>query len=267
MKKLAALILALCLLMSCALAESAIGRVNQQVHAYAGPGTGFFDTGILLSRGEYVTVLAKTWDYPNDLYWLYVEFTAYGSKYRAYVTDKSLSANTLNVPEEEVLGVVYFTADADVFAGPGWSYGMWNDTVYRGTSAVLLAVEEGYAYVECWNDRWDQPWRVWASLNDVDCSGVQLPADAASGATSKASGSAVQVFPVGETCCIAASSANARAGAGTQYGIVEYVFEGQRYTILDTAVASNGRTWYKIRVDGQECWISSGVATINGRFY
>ena len=267
MKKLAALILALCLLASCALADSAVARVNQQVRAYAGPGIDYFDTDMLLDRGEYVTVLAKTRDVVTGRYWLYVEFTDYGSKYRAYVADTSLTVNIANVPEEDTLGLVYITADADVFAGPGWSYGMWNDTVYRGTSAMLLAAEGGYGYVECWNDRWQQPWRVWANLSELDCSGVRLPADATSGATSQASGSKVQAFPVGETCRIAASSANARAGAGTQYGIVEYVFEGERYTILDTAVASNGRTWYKIRVDGLDCWISSGVATINGRFY
>lgn len=72
---------------------------------------------------------------------------------------------------------------------------------------------------------------------------------------------------VGETCIVQAESANARSGPGTGYSIVATVYEWERYTVLDTAVAANGRTWLKIRVNGRTCWISGGVATINGQFH
>ena len=62
MKKVPALILILCLLLPCAaaMADPAYVRVTRDRKTYAAPGTGFFDTGIPLSRGTYVTVLAKT---------------------------------------------------------------------------------------------------------------------------------------------------------------------------------------------------------------
>lgn len=267
MKKLTALILTLCLMLICtaALADTAFGRLNQNVLTYAGPGTGFFDTGITLKRGSYVTVLTKTWDYPNDMYWLQIEFSVQGDRYRAYISDKCFMGDLSGVPEEEALGVVYVTSDADVFAGPGWEYVMWNDTVYRGASGVLLEAEDGYAHVEFWNDRWEQPWRVWISMNDLDCSDVYIP-DTYSGASTSTSGkynSTVAISPVGHTARIGASSGNARSGAGTEYPIVEYVFCGERFTILDSEVATNGKTWYQIKKDGVLCWISSGICTVD----
>lgn len=267
MKKRIALVMVLCLMMSCAaaLAETSLGRISQNVLTYTGPGTGFFDTGVTLHKGTYVTVLSKTWDYPNNMYWIQIEFGPQRDRYRAYISDKCFAGDLSRVPEEESLGVVYVTSDADVFAGPGWDYVMWNDTVYRGTSAVLLAVEDGYGYIECWNNRWDRSWRVWANMNDLDCSGVYAP-DSYSGASTNSSGyynSAVNIYPVGHTCRIGASSANARSGAGTEYPIVEYVFCGERFTILDTGVASNGKTWYQIKKDGVPCWISSGICTVD----
>ena len=266
MKKLFALILVLCMLpFAAAMANTAYVRVTRDTQTYAGPGTGFFHTGISLGRGTYVTVLAKTWDYPNDMYWLLVEFKAYGDTYRAYISDKYVTGNLSAVPEEEALGVVYALADLDVFAGPGWEYAMWNDTVCRGTGAVLLAYEDGYAFIECWNERWEQPWRVWTRLSDLDCSGVVIVTDGQSGASQTTSGnrnSGVAVYPVGETCRIDATSANARSGAGVEYGIVEYVFRGEQFTILDVDEASNGKTWYQIRKDGHLCWISSGICTV-----
>jgi hypothetical protein len=44
--------------------------------------------------------------------------------------------------------------------------------------------------------------------------------------------------------------------------VVEYVFCGERFTILNTDVATNGKTWYQIRKDGNLCWISSGICTV-----
>lgn len=287
MKKLTALMLTLCLLLPCAaaLADSAIGRLNQQIATRSGPGTEYFEPGSFLRKGDYVTVHTKVWDSVNEIWWVQVEFTEGYETYRAYTGAWRIDADLTDVPEETPLGIVRVTSDADVFAGPGWDYVMWNDTVYRGTSAVLLEVEAGYAHIECWNERWNQPWRVWAPLRNLSCAGDYTsmddtyPAnsgyagnsgsastDAASGASTSTSGnynSTVAISPVGHTARIGASSGNARSGAGTEYPIVEYVFCGERFTILDSDVASNGKTWYKIKKDGVLCWISSGICTVD----
>ena len=66
-----------------------------------------------------------------------------------------------------------------------------------------------------------------------------------------------------KVCRVTAESARARAGAGTEFEVVGYVFRGERYDVLAEAAASNGRVWYQVLVDGTVCWISSGVAEVN----
>ncbi len=72
---------------------------------------------------------------------------------------------------------------------------------------------------------------------------------------------------VGRYCVILAESGNARSGPGVQYGVVNYVREGEWYYIYDTAVASNGRTWYKISINEAWAWVSSGIASVDGALY
>lgn len=66
---------------------------------------------------------------------------------------------------------------------------------------------------------------------------------------------------VGMSFRITASSGRGRTGAGTEYAYIETVHYGEEYIILDTATASNGTTWFKLKVSGQECWVSSGLGT------
>lgn len=265
MKKLTALLLALCLMLaaSAALADTASGRLNQKIATRTGPGTSYFEPGTFLTAGDYVTVHTKVWDSRNEIYWVQVEFTSRGEKYRAYTGSWRMNVNLSNVPQERALGTVQVTSDADVFAGPGWEYVMWNDTVYRGTVATLYEVENGYGLIECWNRNQGQYWRVWAPLYCLSCSGQYSSWDDTypsyggnnNGYSSKNYGS----WPVGQICVITASGGNARSGAGTQYTSVGYVENGDRYTVLDTEKAWNGVTWYKINVNGRYGWISSGL--------
>ncbi len=69
---------------------------------------------------------------------------------------------------------------------------------------------------------------------------------------------------IGQTCKIVADSARTRTGAGTNYPqTLEYVFGGEQFYVYDIDVASNGKVWYQIKVDGLMCWVSSGVASVN----
>lgn len=71
-------------------------------------------------------------------------------------------------------------------------------------------------------------------------------------------------WPVGERCKINSSSGNARSGPGTEYSIVEVVKKGQTYEIIECKLGSTGKDWYKIKVSGQYCWVSSGIVELNG---
>lgn len=270
MKKLTALILVLCLTMmsACALADTAYGRLKQKIATRTGPGTEYMEPGTFLGKGDTVTVHTRVWDSVNEIWWVQVEFTAGGDRYRAYTGSWRMDVDLSRVPQEKPLGTCRVIADADVFAGPGWEYVMWNDTVYRGTWATLLEVENGYGHIECWNAQKGQYWRVWAPLRDLDCG-----ADYSSYHDTYPSYSYGSTQPsqpsrpaggsygsrVGQICRITVNTGNARSGAGADYRAVDTVYWGECFTILDTAVAYNGVTWYQICSDGYYCWISSGL--------
>lgn len=274
MKKLTALILALCVMLCCtaAMADAAYGRLYQKIATRTGPGTNYTEPGTFLSQGDYVTVHTKVWDHRNEIWWVQVEFVSNGARYRAYTGSWRMNVDLSDVPQERSLGTVRVTADADVFAGPGWEYVMWNDTVYRGTTATLLEVEGGYGHIECWNNAKGQLWRVWAPLSHLSCNGqyssnsdtypmYSAPEYGSSNNffTGNYSGNYAGTGLTGNTCVITTSSGNVRSGAGVQYSEIGIVEWGEVYTILDTRVASNGVTWYKIYADGSYGWISSGL--------
>ena len=68
---------------------------------------------------------------------------------------------------------------------------------------------------------------------------------------------------IGRTCRITATSGRARLTPGTDGYIVAYVHANEKYTILDCDAAADGKLWYKIQIENQECWISSGMASLN----
>lgn len=270
MKKLTALILALCLMLmsACALADSAYGRLKQKIATRTGPGTEYTEPGTFLGKGDQVAVHSRVWDSVNEIWWVQVEFSAGGDRYRAYTGSWRMDVDLSRVPQEKPLGTCRVTSDADVFAGPGWEYVMWNDTVYRGTYVTLLEIEDGYGHIECWNSRKNQLWRVWAPMYCLDWDGSDTGYnDSGYNSSFISSGSTMPSWPsgganygrIGQTCYITVSSGNARSGAGSQYREVDTVRWGECFTILDTEVASNGVTWYQIYSDGYYCWISSGL--------
>ncbi len=279
MKKLIAWLLTICLLMmsATALADVAYGTLNQRISTRTGPGTKYSEPGSFLSSGNVVKVHTKVWDNVNEIWWVQVEFTADGDTYRAYTGSWRMNVDLSRVPQERSLGTVRVTYDADVFAGPGWEYVMWNDTVYRGTTATLLEVENGYGHIEYWNSWRNEYWRVWARLSDLSCSNQFSSYDDTypdygssnnSGYSNNYSGSSCcsygssyssSSYPEGQTCRITVNNGKVRSGAGAQYSSLGTVWYGESYKVLDTALASNGVTWYKISFNGRYGWISSGL--------
>jgi len=67
---------------------------------------------------------------------------------------------------------------------------------------------------------------------------------------------------IGRKCYVTASASNVRSGPGEEYTMLGQVYRGETYTILGTATATTGRTWFKISVNGQLCWISSGMSDV-----
>lgn len=69
-------------------------------------------------------------------------------------------------------------------------------------------------------------------------------------------------FYVGRTCKIKVSSGRARLAPGTKNPEIAYVRYLETYTILDAKAAADDTLWFQIKVDGTECWISSGLADV-----
>jgi hypothetical protein len=71
-------------------------------------------------------------------------------------------------------------------------------------------------------------------------------------------------YPIGRTCYVWVDSGRARSGPGTSYSFVEYILQGQKFEVLDRQMGDTGKDWYKIRLYGQLCWISSGLVIVDG---
>lgn len=170
MKRIVALALTLCMLLSCSSALAGITTtLTMRLATRTGPGTEYTEPGSFFSKGHQVIVHSKVWDDANDIWWVQVEFTYQGSKYRAYTGAKRISANISRIPVEQPLGSCTLIFDADAFAGPGWEYQMWQETICRGTQATLIEVEGSYGHIECWSQYEQMLWRVWVDLDCLDC--------------------------------------------------------------------------------------------------
>lgn len=70
-------------------------------------------------------------------------------------------------------------------------------------------------------------------------------------------------WAIGRSFKINVSSGRGRTGPGQEFAYVETVRYGQTYTIKDAAYASNGMVWYMLKVSGTDCWVSSGLGSLD----
>lgn len=70
-------------------------------------------------------------------------------------------------------------------------------------------------------------------------------------------------YYVGKICRIIVNSGRARMQPDVEAPIVEYVGFGEKYTILAIGNAPDNTLWFQIMKDGNRCWISSALASIN----
>lgn len=280
MKKLTAILLMMCMLLPLAANAEVWATLSQAMATRTGPGTEYTEPGTFLSSGDRVLVRSKVWDPDAGIWWVQVEFTPkYGynnEKIRAYTGAWRVNVNLNYVPEETALQSCRVVVDADAFAGPWYDgFAAWSDTIYAGTPATLLEVENGFAHIECWNDWQNSMWRGWVKLDTLSCansyrsSGYYGFADGSSSGTANTNdrdkGYGQNQSSSREVCRVIASSARVRSGAGTQYDTVAYVFDGECYEILDKKIGNTGKTWYKIYVGNDfrtYGWISSGICEL-----
>lgn len=169
MKRILSLLLVLCLLAPLAAQAGVSAYIKDDTEATTGPGFAYWDPGIRLSNGTTVTAISRTWDDYNGVWQILVEFRLGYDLCRAYVVGRRIYTTVSDIPVESALQSCYLITDADAFAGPGITYTLWSDTIYSGTSATLLAVENDWGFIECWNSTRQAYWRVWVPLYQLSC--------------------------------------------------------------------------------------------------
>lgn len=257
MKRIAALLLTLCLLTGCMPALAATTATTKMPLATrTGPGTQYTEPGTFLTAGQTVTVHTKAWDERSGIWWVQVEFTSGGLTYRVYTGAQRLNVNLANVPEESVLEYSYLIDSGYGYSGPGWGHAYYDDWyIVRETNCRIMEVEDDFCLIDTASSWPGANVRVWMPIDMVAGGWQYYGVDTYAGGSSGASTG-------GEWCMIIASTANVRSGPGTQYSYVTGVREGQWYEILDSRTGSTGKVWYYICVDGDYGWISSGVTNM-----
>lgn len=169
-KRMLSMLLVLCLLLpvGVAMAETK-GFIKDYTEISTGPGRDYFEPDVHLPYGTEVKAISRVWDDYDGVWQVLVEFQWGYDLCRAYVVNRRMYLSLTDVPVEQALQGCYLLYDADAFAGPGLTYTLWGDTVYRGTTATLLAVENGYGFIECWNGNRQKLWRVWVDLDTLSC--------------------------------------------------------------------------------------------------
>ena len=185
-------------------------------------------------------------------------FDYYGECYQCGYVQKSTS--TLKPPSSsELQAQAYQMGDKMIGATAKCVYGgnirqEPSEYAYR---VGKIQVDDTYQILD-YEVTSSYPTSVWLKINygysDAWVSASMMQITGASGSSGNGTGM------IGRVVRINVSSGRARTNPGTNYPIIEYVDEGEVYTVLDCQTASNGTIWYKIKKDENFCWISSGIA-------
>lgn len=71
-----------------------------------------------------------------------------------------------------------------------------------------------------------------------------------------------RVYATGETGVVTASKLNIRSGAGTNYSKIGSLAKGKTFTVLGSAKDKSGVTWYKIKYNSKNGYVSSKYVNI-----
>ncbi len=139
---------------------------------------------------------------------------------------------------------------------------LYQADIYSGVngSRVTTARPEEQYYIEAYQNDYNS---VWIQVRRTDSFNTIGWMKAENVAVSERPQQVNTNGLIGRSFRITVSSGRGRTGAGTEFAYVETVHYGEVYTILDVANASNGVAWFKLKVSGTECWVSSGLGSWN----
>lgn len=123
----------------------------ERIATRTGPGTLYDEPGSFLQAGDMVRVVSKAWDMTNQLYWLQVNFTANGVRYRVYTPAQRVAIDLSAVPDDPAGMPAVVLERSSLYYGPGVDYLAHTDTVASGMAGTVYTVENDWALFE-WYD-------------------------------------------------------------------------------------------------------------------
>ncbi len=135
-------------------------NLKMKLATRSGPGTQYDEPGTFFGntwQSTAVRVLAKEWD--GNIWWVLVDFSSGGARYRVWTGLKRVDVNTDSLPEQYATGQGTVNP-TDTRRGPGTDYAKgprithWQDVVAYGR-------ENGYVEVEYYDDTRSRWYRVW----------------------------------------------------------------------------------------------------------
>ena len=166
MKKIFALILALLLTAAVlpAAADGVMSTLRQKIATRSGPSTAYDGTGTYLINNwktSQVKVFSRARG--NDIWWLQVEFTENGRKYRAYTGQQRLNIDVNAVPEEQMLGYGSMIAAGEVtgYFGPGTDYTAMQEDIPWSVNVTVWGAENGWLLVDFYDVNMSKQRRAW----------------------------------------------------------------------------------------------------------
>lgn len=171
LRSLTAIALILTILCSTMIVASAAGSgvyapLLMRLSTRSGPSTKYDEPGTFFNNNydsTTVRVLSKSWDNPNGIWWVQVEFENRGTPYRAYTGLKRVNVDISRVPEESVIGSSYMLTSCTAYWGPGYAYAAAPYDVPYNASVTVWDQENGFAQVEFYDSRTGSNRRAWVS--------------------------------------------------------------------------------------------------------
>lgn len=146
------LVLFMCLCVAVpAAADGLMAGLLSRLSTRTGPGTQYDEPGTYFQKDwqtAQVQVISAAWDHVNDIWWVEVDFSAIGKKFRAYTGLKRVAVDINTVPQEQLLGTTVMTSAAKVYWGPGRDYVEAKYNVPNYTEVKVYGAENGFVQVE-----------------------------------------------------------------------------------------------------------------------
>ena len=137
-------------------------KLLMRLSTRSGPSTRYDEPGTFFQNNwnsKTVQVLGKSWDTSNQIWWVLVDFSDGGTRYRAWTGLKRVNVNINNVPEIFSIGEGTISA-TDTWRGPGGNYAK-GPRVTSWKDVVAYSRENGYVEVEYYNSYDNKIYRCW----------------------------------------------------------------------------------------------------------